>query len=741
MPSTFENPDLEQQFREAEKRVTSGDPAAIELLSHLCHRLPDDARPRFLLGALFERLERFEDSLRALNAALQRDGGQVQVIAAKVRVLDLLGQNAEAERFLSAALRDQPRSSRLWANLGVLLEKRNEFAGALAAYDQALELDNANKSARVNRGHVLSAMKRLDEALANNLMLVETYPADAFAHYNLAEVLLALRRYDEVAEACDRALAIDAGYAKAYVDRGLARAALGQVAAARSDFEQACRLDAGVMRHFRDGFGGLGSNRLDRIDAGSIFLQVLHEECKRCDWSRREHFALHLEELVKAEAEVGREIANPDVPFMLFSHPVREDIRFALSESAARSVERDARAEGAAPYVHSRRRRSRIRLGYVSPDFREHALGFLTRRLYGLHERERFEVFAYSLQRAAGSLIEKEIASGCNVFSDVSALTVTDIAAKMYEDGIDIAIDLAGYGANSRPGVFALRPAPVQVSFLGYPATLGADWMDYAIVDGVSCPPGADVQWREKLVRMPFTYVITDNRQAVDDFGLDRAEVGLPELGFVFCSFNNPYKIDPRMFAIWIRLLHATPGAVLWIFAPDETVQRNLRREAENRRCDPARLIFAPPWSHARHLGRLRFADLFLDTHPCNAHTTAADALWANVPLITIPGTTMPSRVASSLLTAAGMPELICRDFEAYEGTALKLANTPGEIERAKQKLATNRATFPFFDTESSVTALEQAYAEMWRRFEAGLPAAAFNVVPKSRPAIPSRWY
>ncbi|MFN0039121.1 MAG: tetratricopeptide repeat protein [Burkholderiales bacterium] len=741
MPSPFEIPDPEQQFREAENRVTSGDPEAIELLSHLCHRFPDDARPRFLLGALFERLGRFEESLSAQNAALQRDGGHVQVIAAKARVLDLLGQTAEAERFLSDALRDQPRSSRLWANLGVLLEKRNEFAGALAAYDQALALDNANKPARVNRGHVLSALRRPDEALANNRMLVETYPADAFAHYNLAEVLLALHRYHEVAEACDRALAIDAGYAKAYVDRGLARAALGQVAAARCDFEQACELDAGVMRHFHDGFGGPGSNRLDRVDAGSIFLQVLHEECKRCDWSRRDHFAMHLEALVKTEAKAGREIANPDVPFMLFSHPVREDIRFALSASAARTVERDARADGAAPYVHSRKRRSRLRLGYVSPDFREHAVGFLTRRLYGLHRRERFEVFAYSLQRGTGALLEKEIATGCDVFSDVSALTVTNIAAKMYEDGIDIAIDLAGYGANSRPGVFALRPAPIQVSFLGFPATLGADWMDYAIVDGVSCPPGADVQWREKLVRMPYTYFITDNRQVVDDLGLDRAGAGLPESGFVFCSFNNPYKVDPRMFEIWIRLLHATPGAVLWILAPDETVQKNLLREAGNRGCDPARLIFAPPLPHARHLGRLRFADLFLDTHPCNAHTTAADALWANVPLITIPGTTMPSRVASSLLTAAGMPELICRDFETYEAMALKLANTPGEIERAKQKLVANRSTFPFFDTESFVEALEQAYAEMWRRFEAGLSPAAFNVVSQSRPAIPSRWY
>jgi protein O-GlcNAc transferase len=372
--------------------------------------------------------------------------------------------------------------------------------------------------------------------------------------------------------------------------------------------------------------------------------------------------------------------------------------------------------------------RERIRLGYLSGDFHQHATACLMAELFECHDRDRFEVFAYSYGPDDNSPMRARLNSAFDRFVEIRGLSHREAARSIHADKVDILVDLKGYTHHARPAIPAFRPAPVQVSYLGYPGTMGADFIDYVIVDPFVVPDSQQAFFLERLVHLPGSYQVNDRRREVTSARTSRQDWGLPAEGLVFCSFNNSYKISPAIFDVWMRLLRSVPGSVLWLLEANELVRGNLRSEAGKRGVDPGRLIFAPVVPSAEHLGRHRHANLFLDTLPCNAHTTASDALWAGLPVLTCRGATFAGRVAGSLLTAIGMPELITESLEEYERTALALAGDPQRLIALRDKLESNRDASALFDLPQCALHIEAAYTRMWQNWCSGQRPAAFSI-------------
>jgi predicted O-linked N-acetylglucosamine transferase (SPINDLY family) len=370
----------------------------------------------------------------------------------------------------------------------------------------------------------------------------------------------------------------------------------------------------------------------------------------------------------------------------------------------------------------------RIRLGYLSADFHLHATALLMVELFEAHDDARFELHAYSYGPDDGGGMRQRLQARFDHFTDISALGEQAAARAIHADGIDILIDLKGYTADSRTALLTWRPAPVQVSFLGYPGTLGGDFCDYLISDAFLTPPASAADYSEALASMPHSYQ-PHGRHGEIGPAPSRAEAGLPDDGLVLCCFNQAWKFTPEVFDIWCELLAGTPGSVLWLLA-NPLAEGNLRREAMQRGIAPHRLVFAPDLPQAEHLGRLQLADLVLDTLPYNAHTTASDALWAGVPLITCAGDTFASRVAGSILHAVGLPELVTASLADYAALALKLMRDPARLQALRRKLAAQRAAAPLFDVPRYARDLETLYTAMWQRHGAGLAPAALDCTP-----------
>jgi predicted O-linked N-acetylglucosamine transferase (SPINDLY family) len=369
-----------------------------------------------------------------------------------------------------------------------------------------------------------------------------------------------------------------------------------------------------------------------------------------------------------------------------------------------------------------RRPRGKIRIGYSSGEFRAQATSFLMAELWELHDRSRFELVAFDNGWDDGSPMRARIAAAFDEMIDITRLSDVDAAALVNRKAIDILVNLNGFFGEPRQGVFACRPSPIQVNYLGYPGTLGASYMDYLIADEIVIPPSSRSFYTEKVVTLPGCYQPNDRRRPIADQIPSRADLGLPPDAFVFCCFNNHYKLTPRMFDIWTRLLAQIEGSVLWLIQDDQASADNLRREAGARGIASERLVFAPRQPLPLHLARHAAADLFLDTLPCNAHTTASDALWAGLPVLTARGTTFPGRVGASLLTAVGLPEMVAADLGQYEARALELARSRPALEAVRRKLAANRATAPLFDAPRFVRHIEDAYSRIYERHQAGLP-------------------
>jgi predicted O-linked N-acetylglucosamine transferase (SPINDLY family) len=447
---------------------------------------------------------------------------------------------------------------------------------------------------------------------------------------------------------------------------------------------------------------------------------LLSQQLRCCDW-RDYHRNV---ELIAKGVRADKRIAPPFL-FLAVTGLAADEMQ------CARIYSKHLFAASANPMWQGERyEHDKIRIAYLSADFREHATAYLLAGLFETHDKERFETTAISFGPDTKDKMHARLQGAFSRFIDARGKTIRDTALLLKELEIDIAVDLKGYTRHCRPGILAFRPCPIQINYLGYPGTLGADFIDYIVADRFVIPNDQQVHYAEKVVYLPDSYQANDGMRNISENASTRREAGLPEKGFVFCSFNNTYKITPPVFAIWMRLLRQVEGSVLWLLGDNAAAMRNLRREAEIGGIAPDRLVFAARMTLEQHLARHRLADLFLDTLPINAHTTASDALRVGLPLVTCVGASFSGRVAESLLHALGLPELVTRNLGDYEALALKLAQDRDLLATIRSKLARNRETYPLFDTDRFRRHIESAYETMWQRYQRGEAPAGFSVAP-----------
>jgi predicted O-linked N-acetylglucosamine transferase (SPINDLY family) len=667
---------------------------------------------------------------RLYSEVLRADPGNLQALYLLAQIRFRAERYADAERLTAEAVRRQPRFAEAWYLRGCALQRMGKHEDAIPSFDHASTARTGFAEAHVNRGGSLMALGHVDEALISFGKALELNIAMPEAWNNRGNALSALGRHAEAIAAYERVLALRPGALEALVNRGTALLNLGRAQDARTSYDAALRAQGSnpdALAGRANALFELKSYEAAARDyravleiqpdypyaAGNLAFSRL--QC--CDWEGIEPDRHRVAEGLRS----GKPVVNPFQAIALFKSPVDQ-------AQAAQSWVKDKHP--AAPPLSSgvRYAHEKPRVVYLSGDFREHAVAQVMAGIFERHDRKRIETIAVSFGPDDGSAMHARLTRAFDRFVDVRERPDRDIAALIREMEADIVVDLSGHTAEGRLGILARKPAPIQASYLGFPGTMGADYVDYIIADRVVIPEEQRRYYREKIVRLPHSYLPGDSSRPIAP-APSRAEAGLPEAGFVFASFNNSYKLAPETFDIWMRALKRVEGSVLWLASSNPAAVRNLKREAQARGVEPDRLIFAPFVTKPEdHLGRLQLADLFLDTLPYNAHATALDALCAGVPVVTSPGASFAARVSASLLEAIGMPELIAASLDAYEHLLLNLAGNSAALAATKAKLAQNRATHPLFDTAGFVRTLEEAYLGIWERFERGEPPTDFAV-------------
>jgi protein O-GlcNAc transferase len=700
------------------------------------------------LGVVLRKLNRLTEAVDSFKTALRLRGSLAEARTNLADAYNDLGvERMQARRFEEAveslrhALAQDPRCAEAEVNLGEALRHLGQETESIAAFRRALSIDRTLAAGAYGLGRALLAKGdaegaidslrnalsmqpgmqptsapptefwldahlllakaqeqcgQIAAALATLQQAVSLRPESADIQFELSKALHRVGRLDAAAAGYSRVLEIEPAHLEAHRHKGSALESRGELSRAAASFTNALRVRAD--------------------DAGAL-AGLVSCGTRMCDWSMVEEGMDRLRAVPN-----GIEAIHPFVLLAVSDDPLEH---LHSSRAIARTAaERSSSLPPWQPYAHDR-----IRLAYVSPDLREHPVACLLAALIEQHDRQQFETIAISLNPPDESALGRRIQAAFDSFIDVSRMTDASVAKLMRDLEVDIAIDLAGFTSGNRNAIFASRPAPVQVNYLGFAGTLGAPYIDYILADPQLVHPGDESSYEEKIVWLPDTYQVNDRHYDVAERTPSRGELGLPESAFVFCCFNNSFKITAGAFAIWMRLLRQVDGSVLWLAGGKAEVERNLRAEALRHGVDSQRLVFAPRVPRREdHLARYRQADLFLDTLPFNAHATATDALWCGVPVLTCTGSTFAGRVAASVLHAIGLHELICKTPDHYEALALQLATEPGKLAAVRERLAANRSSHPLFDTDRWRRHVESAYVTMWERARNGLPPASFGV-------------
>jgi predicted O-linked N-acetylglucosamine transferase (SPINDLY family) len=615
--------------------------------------------------------------------ALAQDASDLEALRLLGASLLYQARYAEALGPLEAAHRAAPHKGS-GHRLGYCQFALGDFAGAAQVLRREVQEFPDLVNAHLALGVALVQLQRQEEALAAFLEAARLDPGSAEAHTNAGNVLAALGRHDEALAHLRQAAQAQPGLADPHFNLGVALQRLKRHEEAIASFQAA--LDIAPRMPY-----ALGHR--------------VWNELSLCRWDA----------IGPAIAELRRRVRDEGLAVAPFTFLALTDDPQEQRLCAEQHLRKALPALAAPLWRGERYRHDRIRVAYLSADFCEHATAYLAAGLFERHDRSRFETVALSYGADDRSPMRSRLARAFDKFVDVRALSDAHVARLLRDMEIDIAVDMKGHTTEARIGILAHRPAPVQVAYLGYPGTSGAGFIDYVLADRFVLPEIEQQHWTEKVVYLPDCYQVNDAGRAIAEQTPTRAEAGLPERAFVFCCFNNSYKILPRTFDVWMRLLRELHGSVLWLLEDNAGARVNLEREARARGVDPARLVFARRLPHAGHLARHRLADLFLDTLPCNAHTGASDALWAGLPLVTCAGSTFAGRVAGSLLHAVGLPELATRSLAEYEALALQLASDRGRLRLLRERLAANRGAAPLFDTERFRQNLESAYRAMWQ--------------------------
>ena len=687
------------------------------------------------LGVAFEALGRHEEALSRYDAAAEMLPLRTELLSRRAGCLLHLGRLEDAVHAYDHAIALQASDSDTWHNRGVALSRLDRHPEAIESYDRALQLRSDFSEGWHNRGSALFAMRRHNEALASYDRALAVRSDYTPAWKSRGVVLLALQRHDEALRAFESALALRPDDAGAWEGHGNALFRLGRIEEALASYSSALHRDpnrtdalynhATALSHLKK-FGDAATDceRLLALDPAYAYARglLVNARLHLCDWRDLDEQRTAIADGVRR----GERVVQPFAQLAISSSP-KEQLNCAKI-FAGSNLPLSSSLWSGLRYNHRK-----IRVAYLSADFYEHATAYLMAGVFEHHDRTRFETYAISYGPNDNSAMRARLECAFDRFIEASGQSDAGIAEQLGNFEIDIAVDLKGYTGSARPGILALRPAPVQVHYLGYPGTMGADCVDYMIADRIVIPEAEQNFYAERIAYLPDSYQCNDRARPLPGRAPTRGETGLPETGFVFCCFNASHKILPEMFDIWMRLLEDVSGSVLWLFAENDHVIANLRREARKRGVAEGRLVFAGRIGLEDHLRRLMLADLVLDTLPYGAHTTASDALWVGVPVLTANGSAFAGRVASSLLSAAGLPELIASSLGDYEAQARRLASDPDNLARLRAKLARSRDTSPLFDTERITRHLEAAYVHMWERQQRGLSAASFSVSSAAR--------
>ena len=646
-------------------------------------------------------MQHLEESVAVCRKILARDPAHAVASKLLIRGLAALGRMSEVRSAINAAGGTDDERTSLAGDAALGLHKAGQTGDAIALIRDAIQRTQSPADLYLLLGSILNDSGRLTEAFDALKDGLDRDPLRADGYVTLGFVLFAQGAHDGAVTALEHACKLNPDLAAANYVLGSILRVMGRFGEAQTALERAIACDPRA------------------IDARLALTNVRRS---MCDWDG----------LDAQEAECLSEIRASGTlvtPFLLLGmNATNDDMRDAGQRYTRDIISKVPQSALNRPYQTLVTRPDKIKVGYVSSDFGHHATSILLAEVLEMHDRERFDIIGYCHSPEDNSALRHRVIAAFDDFVRIADTGHYAVADKIRDDGIEILVDLKGYTSGARQEIFALRPAPIQVSYLGYPATTGASYLDYVLADSIVAPMVHQPSYSERIVHIGACYQPNDRRRVIDPRPVTRAECGLPDEGFVFCSFNNNFKLNRPFFAVWMDLLQRVPGSVLWLLQKTPEVRTNLKREAFAHGVDPDRIIFAEKLPNDKHLARHAVADLFLDSLPCTAHTTASDALWAGLPLLTCIGPSFAGRVGASLLNAAGMPDLITNSIEAYAATALRLARNPDEVLALRARLAENRMSCALFDTPQYVRSLEAAYTRMSALYRAGDPPTSFAI-------------
>ena len=642
-----------------------------------------------ILGLIKASQENYKEAANLLARAARIAPNDASIQYNLAKALADGGSDKESIPHHKKSVELAPNNPEAWLSYGKTASNLGRHDDALVCYDKALSLKPDYAEAALNKGAALKELKRYEEAVVCAERALTINPNLVEGWLNKGVALKQLKRYDEAIAHYDKAISLKPDYHEAWTNKGATLHELKRYDEAITHYDKAISL---------------------KPDADWTYGDLLHVKMKVCFWS---NFQESLEKLI-IKVLAHEKIANP---FSLLA--LTDDALLQKQSSEIYAHEKYPFNPALGP-IAKRPKSQKIRIGYFSADFRNHAVSTLTAELFELHDKNRFETIAFSLWPNDKSPMRLRLIQAFDQFIDASKMSDFAIARLSRDLGVDIAIDLGGFTLYSRAGIFSYRAAPIQLGYIGYLGTMGNEYMDYLVADKIIIPENSEQYYSEKIVYLP-SYQVNDRQRIISNKKFTRQELGLPEKGFVFCCFNNNYKILPSTFDVWMRILKAVDGSVLFLYAENRWVESNLKKEAEIRGVSSKRIVFGKHLPADEYLAQYRICDLFLDTTPYNAGTTGSDALWAGLPILTLVGEAFASRVAASLLSAVGLSELITNNQEEYEALAIEIAKNPQKLAAIKQKLASDRLITPLFNTPRFTKNLEAAYLKMYDQYQAGL--------------------
>ncbi|MDA9788208.1 tetratricopeptide repeat protein [Amylibacter sp.] len=691
--------------------------------------LLDQAKSKGIKGVDFNQLELKLNEATKAQSIKPNNAESYFNMGIALQVQNKLEDAIEAYK---KTLSIKPDYANAYYNIGIALKEQNKLEEAIEAYNKALAITPDHVDAYYNTGIALQEQGKLKEAIETYNKVLSIKPDYVEAYCNMGNAFKDQGKLEDAIEAYNKALSIKPYYADAYYNMGTALQEQNKLKDAIKAYKKALAIKPGnAGAYYNMGIALKEQNNVEEaIEAYSKALAIkpdheaartlkLLQKARICNWDSIAKDINLIPALGTSEKHVSPFALLPleDAPER---HLTRSKI-YAKAKYLQKTLPRRDRPS---------KRPKRIRIGYFSTDFKKHPVAYLIAKVLEQHNRDQFEVFGYSVHGSSSCVMRQRLEKSFDSFADVQNMSDRDIALKARQDEIDIAIDLNGYTLNARTGIFAYLAAPIQINYLGYPGSMGAEFIDYIVADQYLIPPESQKYFSEKQIYLPDVYVPTDNTLPFSNEPLSRFDLGLPDSGFVFCAINNSYKVNQRVFDIWMRLLESVGDSVLWLLETNKIVKANLEKEANKRGVASDRLVFAKNVSHEKYLSQFYQADLFLDTFPYSAGATASNALWAGLPIVTKSGQSYTARMAGSMLNAIGLPELITKTEKDYEALILELATHPMKLAEVKKKLAINRSTQPLFNTELYTTYLENGYQQAYQNyFDGKLPQTI--IVPK----------